>query len=238
MKLTDQQIDYLYDFARDNHAIHYDLQVEIVDHLASDIEQIWEKSPELSFGAVIDEAFVKFGNQGFLGILRKKRRQLRVKYVKIVFSSIVEWFQWPRIMFFIGLFWLLNKGLQFEYGKYIVYAMIFKLLLTSLDLGDKYEKKTRYKVKGNKKKWMLEEMVFGFALVNCVFVYSMLFNFLLFRKMDDLDRFILFLGEEFNAIIFTCIFMYLYIIISVLPKNIGQLLKKHYPEFKISTNDY
>ena len=42
MKLTENQIEALYKFTRQHFVYHYDVQTELVDHLANDIEQIWE----------------------------------------------------------------------------------------------------------------------------------------------------------------------------------------------------
>ena len=42
MKLTEIQITNLYQFTRQHFVYHYDVQTELVDHLANDIEGIWE----------------------------------------------------------------------------------------------------------------------------------------------------------------------------------------------------
>jgi len=49
MKLTSQQIQQLYKFTRQHYVEYYDVQTELVDHLANDIEQIWKEQPNLSF---------------------------------------------------------------------------------------------------------------------------------------------------------------------------------------------
>ena len=65
MKLTSQHIDQLYKFTRAHYVEWYDLQTELVDHLANDIENIWEKEPNLSFDQAKNKAFKKFGIFGF-----------------------------------------------------------------------------------------------------------------------------------------------------------------------------
>lgn len=45
MKLNQTHIDSLYKFTRQHYVVHYDLQTELVDHLANDIETIWELNP-------------------------------------------------------------------------------------------------------------------------------------------------------------------------------------------------
>ena len=49
MKLTENQIDELYKFTREHYVYFYDVQSELVDHLANDIEEIWLDKPKLSF---------------------------------------------------------------------------------------------------------------------------------------------------------------------------------------------
>ena len=65
MKLTSQHIDQLYKFTRAHYVEWYDLQTELVDHLANDIENIWKKEPNLSFDQAKNKAFKKFGVFGF-----------------------------------------------------------------------------------------------------------------------------------------------------------------------------
>ena len=45
MKLTPQQIDQLYLFTRQHYVEYYDLQTELVDHLANAIETEWQQNP-------------------------------------------------------------------------------------------------------------------------------------------------------------------------------------------------
>ena len=49
MKVSTAQIEKLYKFTRDHYVEHYDLQTELVDHLANGIETRWKENPKLSF---------------------------------------------------------------------------------------------------------------------------------------------------------------------------------------------
>ena len=49
MKLTDTQIQDLYTFTRKHYVEYYDVQTELVDHLANDIEATWKENPEVIF---------------------------------------------------------------------------------------------------------------------------------------------------------------------------------------------
>ena len=56
MKLTEPQIQDLYTFTRQHFVEHYDLQTELVDHLANDIETQWQNQNKLSFEVLPSKA--------------------------------------------------------------------------------------------------------------------------------------------------------------------------------------
>lgn len=72
MKLTKAQIEKLYLFTRQHYVEHYDVQTELVDHLANDIESILKEKPYLSFEKARDVSFKKFGVFGFMEIVDVK----------------------------------------------------------------------------------------------------------------------------------------------------------------------
>jgi hypothetical protein len=72
MKLTASQIDNLFKFTRKHYVYHYDVQSELVDHLANDIESIWQETPNLSFEQARDKSFKKFGVFGFMDVIEAK----------------------------------------------------------------------------------------------------------------------------------------------------------------------
>jgi hypothetical protein len=47
MKLTTEQIEQIYLFTRQHYLEWYDLQTELVDHLAVAIETEWQENPSL-----------------------------------------------------------------------------------------------------------------------------------------------------------------------------------------------
>ena len=61
MKISQIQIQNLYTFTRKHYVEYYDLQTELVDHLANDIEAMWKEQPQLSFEEAKTKAFKKFG---------------------------------------------------------------------------------------------------------------------------------------------------------------------------------
>ncbi len=61
MKVNQEQIASLYAFTKKHYVEFYDLQTELVDHLANAIEAQWENNPEIPFEEALQIEFKKFG---------------------------------------------------------------------------------------------------------------------------------------------------------------------------------
>ena len=107
MKLTKNQIDELYKFTRKHYVYHYDVQSELVDHLANDIEKIWEQTPNLSFEDAKNNSFKKFGIFGFMDVIEAKQKQMNKRYKHIMWRFFKEWFTLPKVTTTIVLFLVL-----------------------------------------------------------------------------------------------------------------------------------
>ena len=97
-KLTSEQVDDLYSFCEEQDVYHYDLQIELVDHLAAVIELKWKENPELTYDKALWAAFDQFGASGFRKIRRAKERMLRKKYTRVLWQYIGEFFKLPKII--------------------------------------------------------------------------------------------------------------------------------------------
>ena len=104
MKLTTEQIQNLYQFTRKHYVEWYDLQSELVDHLANDIEQIWQKEPKLTFEQAKQKSFKKFGVFGFMEVVEKREVALSKRYYKMMWNELIQFFTIPKIVLTISLF--------------------------------------------------------------------------------------------------------------------------------------
>jgi len=108
MKLSAEQIEQLFDFTRQHFVEHYDVQVELVDHLANAIEAQWTENPEISFEEALDKEYNNFGVFGFSGLVEQKQVALQNHYWEIIKKEFINFFTVPRIVlsgaFFYGLF--------------------------------------------------------------------------------------------------------------------------------------
>jgi SPX domain protein involved in polyphosphate accumulation len=92
MKLNQEQIERLYEFTRQHYVEYYDLQTELVDHLANSIEEQWKENPKLSFETALNIEFKKFGIFGFMDVVEKRQKALSKKYYKLIWKHFIEIF--------------------------------------------------------------------------------------------------------------------------------------------------
>lgn len=98
MQLTKEQIQNLYTFTKNHNVEWHDLQTELVDHLASDIENIWQKEPSLTFEQARYKATIKFGIKGFAKFVNERERVLTKKYNKMNLKYLFEHFKLPKLL--------------------------------------------------------------------------------------------------------------------------------------------
>ncbi|WNW01295.1 hypothetical protein RRF68_09845 [Tenacibaculum sp. HL-MS23] len=230
MKLTEQNIDNLYKFTRQHYVEHYDVQTELVDHLANDIEQIWDEKPTLSFEQARDISFKKFGIFGFMDVVEKKQRQLGKKYKTILWRYVKEWFQFPKIVVTTSVFAFYFCCLQFKAGLYLCITSVICLAIIDLYIVHKLQKEVKNRFAKNNKKWMLEDTLFNVASFGGVMVGSNIPHFINQAINDTPSS----TAAFFIALFLTSAIIYSYVTLIVIPQKAEQLLEEHYPEYKIA----
>lgn len=123
--ITPEQTERLFKFCREHYVYHYDLQVELVDHLASSIEEQWETDPTLSFDKALWKTFRKFGVTGFSKVKEQKQKELRKKYNRLLWKYLLEFFSWPKIVMTFAFTILLATLLKVVENDVWVLAPIF-----------------------------------------------------------------------------------------------------------------
>lgn len=128
MKLNKQQINQLYLFTRQHFVEWYDLQSELVDHLANSIEDRWKENPKLTFEEALDLEFKKFGIFGFMDVVDERRRFLSKKYSRIIWKHYKEFFRLPKIILTVSsmyfLYFLSEKLQDTQYLYLSILAII------------------------------------------------------------------------------------------------------------------
>lgn len=130
-QLTHEQTDELFKVCKNNAVYHYDVQMEMVDHLASSIEEIWETEPELDFDTAKKQAIQKFGVGSFTKVYREKEKELRKKYRRMLWQYVREFYRFPKIVMtfvFTAALFLLFQIV--EQTRWIMVAYFLLLMIT------------------------------------------------------------------------------------------------------------
>ncbi len=231
MKTLDlSQIEALYDFTKQHYVEHYDLQTELVDHLANDIEAIWEKQPSLSFEYARDKSFKKFGVFGFMDVVDQRQKAMSKRYRKYLWEEIKSWFGVPKIILTCIGFCILYIGFSSQYFNYFFLTIYSLLAIWVFYKGIILRRNYKHRKKQTNKKWMLEEIIFVQAGGATAVFFSQIPTF--YDIADDY-----FLSNYFimGFSIFTALSILLcYISFQLLPSKADTLLKDTYPEFEIA----
>lgn len=111
-QLTKDQIQTLFDFTKSHRVRYYDLQSEVVDHLASAIEHKWEKNPNLPFQTALNQVYTNFGIYGFGKLEQEKREAIQKKIGWKVWAFVKTYLTIPKVGLTLLLIILTNLVLS------------------------------------------------------------------------------------------------------------------------------
>jgi hypothetical protein len=232
MKLNKIHIQELYKFTRKHYVYHYDVQTELVDHLANDIESAWVENPQLSFDNARDKSFKKFGIFGFMDVIEAKQKQMNKRYWKIIVRFAKEWFTLPKVVTTTLIFLSIFFFLKIQFSEYILLGTLF--IFVVFDLINQFRNRKTQKQKRQKKEkiFLLESMIgdtkggfTGITLINT-------FNFINFSHVN-------FSALEIHwsivvSLIATLLVVLFYVINYIIPQKSEELLIETYPEYKLA----
>jgi len=125
--VTDPQIDRLFEFTKQHYVEWYDVQIELVDHLANGIENQWKEAPDIPFEKALNIEFKKFG---ILYSINQKK-QIKTRFIKTQKKWLID----NEFMQLGGLIHVLNLIFSFQ-GLYHtdMHWTLFSELLLSIGL--------------------------------------------------------------------------------------------------------
>ena len=224
-KLTEDQIQELYKFTRAHFVYHFDLQTELVDHLANGIESLQAKNPHLSFQEALDKEFKKFGVFGFQDVIADRSKALSKKYWKIILRFYKEFFSLPKILLTLLLCVLLFIVLKETALGYQQYAITGVFLLFLIPATIKLVQYHRI-LKKKDRKWMLEEMLLAnIGMINFIQIPIQLMNI----RFEIENNYIILL----LSIASITLLLLFYVMVFVIPPKAEELLEETYPEYKM-----
>ncbi|MGY0408553.1 MAG: hypothetical protein ACWIPJ_09410 [Polaribacter sp.] len=229
MKLTQTQIQKLYKFTRKHYVEHFDVQTELVDHLANDIEEIWKENPILSFEEARDKSFKKFGIFGFMEVIEAKQKQLEKRYYKILWRYVKEWFTVLKISVTAVIFMVLFLLTSSKLSKFFFVGIVLILSAVDIILVHQLTRKSKKRLQQKNKKWLLESIIFRTGSSSSGVLFCVFFQISLHvRTGIPMYAKLLLSGFITFAIIYS------YVTLVIIPKKAEELLEETYPEYKLS----
>ena len=230
MKLTSQQIDRLYQFTRQHYVEWYDLQTELVDHLANSIEAQWQENPKISFEDALQIEFKKFGIFGFMDVVEQRQLALNKRYNKIVWKHFKAFFSIPKIiatfsavLIFFYMLMSLSKQAGILINSFLVFAILFFWVATIVK-RIKYNKTA----KASGKKWLFKEVIFGYShFAGLSYLPIQIIVHI------DFDTQIGMFKALFFSVLIVSIYLIDYIVLFEIPSKAKEYLKETYPEYAL-----
>ncbi len=231
-KLDEAQIETLYVFTRKHFVEWYDVQTELVDHLANGIEEQWQENPNITFDEALTKEFKKFGVFGFSEIVEQKTNALSKHYIKEVLTYLKEYFKLPKIIITSFSVWVVFKLMQlFEHKDYFVIPMVLIVFCYVIFYATKENLRIKKNFKKTGKKWLFENIygqIGGFIhLFNIGIYFPIISN----SKAE---------WSVTSQFIFSfCVVLYvllIYISIKIVSPKLRQKLAKEHPEYFLTFN--
>ncbi len=234
--LTQQQIDSLFEFTKQHYVDYYDVQVELVDHLANDIEQMMSDNEHISFEQARDKAFKKFGITGFYDVVSSKMWQMEKEYYKLIFKHFLSLLTSKMIVAIVAVFVIFSYVLKHsKYNMYLFFGFIVLLMLITFILIFKNGNKLGRRIK-NKEKVLMVEVVSA-SLGNSAGFISLFYNLLSFvfhNRTDALSSSLLANYSMLFGLLLVFAFIFLYLAVQKASIEMRNKYRKKY--FTVSSS--
>jgi len=125
-QLSKAEIQQIFQFMKKNGVKFYDVQLEMVDHFASEIEQNWKQYPKhWTFEHKVLDVYSRIGTKGFDKIRQTKSTAINKWFRQYCWDYIKSFFSWPKIFItalLMGLFYtaIMHASDPVQFGKEVI----------------------------------------------------------------------------------------------------------------------
>lgn len=230
-KLTPEEINELFLFCERHYVKYYDLQVELVDHLAEAIEIQLRKDNSISFSDALNNTFKDFGIFGFSKIKTAREKALQKRYEKLFWRLILDYLKMPKVLLtgaavslMFSFIRLAANPLNLIFAYFLV--ILFWLIYYRYRL---FPTKYRIKTVGGKSFMAIGHLesrqLLATTAMQCPFI---VFQLSQMQHIQLLNRFWVALPVSLTIVIFT---ITLYLSLIVIPLKIREHLKEQFPQY-------
>ncbi len=225
-ELTKEEVDDLFNFCYFNEVPYYDVQIEVVDHLASAIEELWETNPDLDFDNAVYLASQQLGGQAGLVIIKQeKEKALRKEYRLMVWRIVVEFYRFPKIILTAAVSLIIFFSLKnIQNDAWILSPLIFSVSAFSLYFLYFYFPK-HIKIKSDGAAFLLNEVLQNRIAYKTLLVGGYFFG--ISTRLVHLSS----VESIVFSILFSLYLVLLYADCVVLPKKVKKHFYDQFPQF-------
>lgn len=225
-KLTERHIEKLYQFVQQHYVSWYDVQTELVDHLANGIEQQWEINGDITFDDALNTEFKKFGIFGFHDLVDQKIKALNTHYRKEIWLHFKTFFGLPKIILTLFAIWAFYTLFYYLDEKMVVFYSATGLLFVMYFY---YTFRLKKDIKDRKKKtgkqWLFDSMLLEMGGIIHFFLIAInLHTF--FDALEWTNTTTLMASAGFVLFV-----LLLYIAIKMVPEKLKRKFSKQNPEY-------
>lgn len=160
-QLNENQISQLFDFVRSKYVRYIDVQYELVDHLASDIESEMQLDNELTFDKALQKVYAKFPISGFSNYVTESEKAMTKFWRKKIFAVAFSNGGIPLISSFIFLA-IAQYYLIMAFNTPMIILLI--LIVFAIDISSTIRLRRIVKIK-DQEKYLVLGMFTSMALV-------------------------------------------------------------------------
>jgi len=233
-KLTPEQIDELFAFCQKHYVRHYDLQIELVDHLAAAIEDQFSKDEHTTFDSALNNTFKDFGIFGFAKVKEQKQKALERKYRNLILKYTLEYYRLPKFILTFACTLVLFTAIRLVHNPFWIIIPYFFALAGSVSYYLFWLYPKRYKI--NVKRGMsfmaldyLKDKQFVAMIVLQIPIQSIQISYLMDYQL--LSNLLLAFIISFLLVTLT---IFLYISLVILPDKIREHFTQQFPQFIIA----
>lgn len=130
MVLTQSQIDRIFEFTAQKYIKYYDVQLELVDHVASRIEDMMAADAQLQFEVALQRVYKSFGVFGFTKVQNERVSELEGYWRRKLWICMKRYFTLPLLIFTLLLSILILSLLLYA-GSYAYHGILICSMLAA-----------------------------------------------------------------------------------------------------------
>ena len=228
-KVSPEEIEMIFAFTRGHYVEYYDVQTELVDHLANGIEMQWEANPDLVFEEALEKEFQRFGIFGFMEVVEERQKAMEKKYLRLLLKETQSLLKRPSILLPVivlmgTFFFLLGSKLGFD----VLHVAILSFCVLQMIYLFKPNYVLKRKRKRKEKIFLLEQKILSMGGFSTLFLLP--FNWMIISSYLEISGNIV--EKVLLSFLISTLWVLSYVCLYHLPKKKNEILRKVYPEMK------